>query len=265
VNFFPRRLDGKIALVTGAGSGIGRATAILMAREGAIVWVSDVEADTARQVAEEIFAERHVAQPVALDVTREADWQAVLSNILAQHGRLDVLVNNAGLAQDRPLGQMTLDAWRGTLAVNLDGAFLGTTCAIEAMKPGHGGSIVNVASVSGIRPSPGAAAYCTSKAAVRMFTRVAAIECADANTGIRVNVVTPSGVKTPMWKKQEFFQHLIQQHGGAEEAFSAMSGSAASHQFFSPDEVAQTILYLASDESAHLTGAEIVLDRGHTG
>lgn len=149
------------------------------------------------------------------------------------------------------------------MSVNLDGVFLGTKHAIDAM--GTGGSIVNVASVSGITPSAGAAAYCASKAAVRMFSKTAAIECADANNGVRVNVVTPSGVKTPMWEKEEFFRALMDEHGGIEGAYAAMAGDTPSHQFFSPEEVAETILYLASDESSHLTGTEIVLDRGHTG
>ena len=141
--------------------------------------------------------------------------------------------------------------------------FLGTKHAIDAMK--NRGSIVNVASVSGITSGGGAAAYCTSKAAVRMFSKSVAIECADAQTDIRVNCVAPGGVKTPMWEKEEFFRKLVDQHGGMDEAFSMISGESPSHQFFSPEEVAQTIMFLVSDESSHLTGTEIVLDRGHTG
>jgi NAD(P)-dependent dehydrogenase (short-subunit alcohol dehydrogenase family) len=129
----------------------------------------------------------------------------------------------------------------------------------------NGGSIVNVASVSGITPSAGAAAYCASKAAIRMFSKVVAIECADNNSGIRVNTVTPGGVRTPMWEEEEFFRALVDEHGGSEAAFAALEGEARSHQFFSPEAVAETILYLASDDASHLTGVEIVLDRGHTG
>jgi NAD(P)-dependent dehydrogenase (short-subunit alcohol dehydrogenase family) len=108
-------------------------------------------------------------------------------------------------------------------------------------------------------------AYCASKAAVRHFSKTVAIECADARTGIRVNVVTPGGVKTPMWEQMDFFQQLVARHGGTEEAFAAMAGDVPSQQFFTAEEVAETILYLASDESAHLTGTEIVFDRGHSG
>ena len=113
--------------------------------------------------------------------------------------------------------------------------------------------------------SAGASAYCASKAAVRMFSKSVAIECADGKTGIRVNVVTPGGVKTPMWEQEQFFQDLMTEHGGVEEAFAAMAGQLPSHRFFTAADVAQTILYLASDESSHLTGTEIVMDRGYTG
>ena len=98
-----------------------------------------------------------------------------------------------------------------------------------------------------------------------MFSRTVAIECADAETGVRVNLVTPGGVKTAMWDKMDFFKELVAEHGGTEKAFAAMAGTTLSRRFFSPDEIARTVLYLASDESSHLTGAELVLDRGHTG
>jgi NAD(P)-dependent dehydrogenase (short-subunit alcohol dehydrogenase family) len=130
---------------------------------------------------------------------------------------------------------------------------------------GKGGSIVNVASVSGINPYPGASAYGASKAAIRLFSKIAAIECADAKTGVRVNVVSPSGVKTPVWESMDFFRELVAQHGGSEEAFAALAGAAPSHEFFTAEEIAQTILYLATDESAHLTGVELVIARGHMG
>lgn len=257
------RIANKIAVVTGAGSGIGRATAALLAQEQAIVAVADIDVIAARRVASEIAESGGKAEAVQLDVADEAEWRALIQQVTAAHRRLDILVNCAGISISKQVAQSTLDDWRKVLSVNLDGVFLGTKLAIDAMK--HGGSIVNVASVSGITPSAGAAAYCASKAAVRIFSKTVAIECANANNGIRVNVVTPGGVKTPMWEKEEFFRSLVAEHGGTEEAFAAMADDTPSHRFFSPDEVAETILYLASDESAHLTGTEIVLDRGHTG
>src|SRR5205085_2303528 len=178
---------------------------------------------------------------------------------------LDVLVNNAGVPFAKPVAETSLEQWRRVLAVNLDGVFLGTRHGIRAMQAGGGGSIVNVASVSGIKPFAGASAYGAAKAAVRLLSKVAAIECQDAKNGVRVNVVSPGGVKTPMWEAMDFFRDLVATHGGAEGAFAAMAGVAPAQQFFSAEEVARTVLYLASEESAHLSGVELVMDRGHTG
>lgn len=261
----PGRVQGKVALITGAGSGIGKATAILLANEGAVVLVADISMDAAQAVANEIVATGRKAEAVLLDVANEESWRQAIENALKNHQRLDVLVNNAGISFAKPIDEMTLDEWRKVMNVNLDGVFLGTKHAIAAMKKSGGGNIINVASVSGIKPSPTASAYCASKAAIRIFSKTAAIECADGKTGIRVNLVTPGGVKTPMWEKMDFFQGIIAQTGGTEKAFAAMEGEAASQKFFTAEEVASTIVYLASDESAHLTGTEIVLDRGHTG
>jgi len=259
-----KRVSGKVALITGAGSGIGRAAATLFAHEGATVFAADLNFDAVQLVVREINETGAVAESVQLDVSNEMDWQRAIERIVADHERLNVLVNNAGISFAKAIDEMSLEDWRRVVAVNLDGVFLGTKWAIKAMKLGGGGSIINVASVSGIKPSPTASAYCASKAAVRMFSKATAIECADAKTGVRINVVSPGGVKTPMWQKMEFFQAMIAQHGGIDAAFASMA-SSPSQTFFSSDEVAETILYLASDESKHLTGTEIVLDRGHTG
>src|SRR5262245_23494341 len=259
------KVQGQIALVTGAGSGIGRATAILLAREGATVVVADLNEPAAQAVAAEVVSAGGKAEPLRLDVTDEAMWQETTERVRAAHGRLDVLVNNAGIPFGKPVADTSLEEWRRVLAVNLDGVFLGTRHGIRAMQASGGGSIVNVASVSGIKPFAGASAYGAAKAAVRLLSKVAAIECQDAKNGVRVNVITPGGVTTPMWETMDFFRGLAAAHGGTEGAFAAMAGDVPSQQFFSPDEVAQTVLYLASDESAHLTGVELVMDRGHTG
>jgi NAD(P)-dependent dehydrogenase (short-subunit alcohol dehydrogenase family) len=260
-----KRVQDKVALVTGGGSGIGRAIAILLANEGAIVLVADLNHEAARSVAGAITSNGGRAGPLSLDVSNEAAWQTATEQVLAGHGRLDVVVNNAGVSFAEPVADTSLDEWRRVQAVNLDGVFLGTKYGIRAMQSGKGGSIVNVASVSGIKPFAGASAYGASKAAVRLLSKVAAIECQDAGNGVRVNVVSPGGVKTPMWETMAFFQDLVAQHGGTEEAFRAMAGSVPSQQFYSAEEVARTVLYLASDESAHVTGVEVVMDRGHTG
>ena len=166
--------------------------------------VADIDIDAARSVAEEITRGGDVAKAIKLDVSNESEWQAAVSYELDHHKGLDVLVNNAGISDCRPVAVSSLDDWRRVMNVNLDGVFLGSRYAISAMP--DGGSIVNIASVSGINPpGGGAAADCASKAAVRIFSKSLAIECADANNRIRVNVVSPGGVKTPIWEKQEFF------------------------------------------------------------
>ncbi|HMF11117.1 MAG TPA: SDR family oxidoreductase [Gemmataceae bacterium] len=249
--------------MTGAGSGIGKATAILLAQQGAKVIVSDINVEAAEKVVGEIRQISANSEAARLDVADEKGWKVVIDMILLRYRRLDVLVNNAGVSFAKSVAEMTLEEWRGVLSVNLDGVFLGTKHAIRAMRTGNGGSIINVASASGVKAFPQASAYGASKAAVRLLSRVAAIECANARTGIRVNVVTPSGVRTPMWETMDFFKQLIVQHGGTQEAFSAMAGNSGSQQFFTPDEVARTIVYLASDESSHLNGVEIVMAQGH--
>jgi NAD(P)-dependent dehydrogenase (short-subunit alcohol dehydrogenase family) len=260
-----RRFENKMALVTGAGSGIGRATATVLASEGATVLVADIDERAAHTVSREIISAGGKAEPLTLDVTDEEAWQGTMEKILARHGRLDVVVNNAGVPFGKAVADMSLAEWRRVLAVNLDGVFLGTKYGILALRATGGGSIVNVASVSGVKPFAGASAYGAGKAAVRLFSKIAAIECQGAKNGVRINVVTPGGVKTPMWQAMDFFRGLVAQHGGTEEAFAAMAGVVPSQQFFSAEDIARTILYLASDESAHLTGIEVVMDRGHTG
>ena len=205
------------------------------------------------------------ATATRLDVVDEDHWIQAISAAVNEYGRRDVLVNNAGISISKPISQLVFDEWRKVFAVNLDGVFIGTKLAIAAMEVNGGGSIVNVASVSGIKPTGGAAAYCASKAAIRMFSKAVAIECADRKTGIRVNVVSPGAVKTAMWDKESFFQSMVAEYGGREEAFAAVAGDVPSQEFYSPEEIASTILFLASDEPLQISGAEIVMDRGRSG
>lgn len=259
-----KRLQGKVALVTGAASGIGKATALLFAREGATVAVTDIAANGAQEVAVEISALLQTAEAYALDVTSEQNWDAVVFEVLKKWGRLDILVNNAGISFAKPVTEMMLAEWRHVMAVNLDGVFLGTKYGIRAMQKSGGGSIINVSSASGLKASPGASAYCTSKAAVRLFTKTAALECAQAGYNIRVNTVFPSGVMTPMWESMEFWQELKTKLGSTEAAWQAMSQEVPLKRFATPEEVALMILYLASEESRFVTGADFVIDGGYT-
>lgn len=257
-------LEKKIALITGAASGIGKATASLLAREGAKVAVADIDGNGAQNVASEILSLGGTAIAYALDVTSDDDWQRVIDDLLGKWERLDILVNNAGISFAKPLAEMSLAEWRKVFAVNLDGVFSGTKHGTNAMRKSGGGSIINVSSASGIKAGAGASAYCASKAAVRMFSKVAALECAQNGDNIRVNTVSPGGVMTPMWENMGFWQEMKKQTGSAEASWQAISQDVPLKRFAKPEEIAAAILYLASDESTYVTAAELVIDGGYT-
>jgi len=260
------RVAGKGALVVGAGSGIGRAAAALLARHGAAVLCADLDAARAGETAAAITAGGGTASACHLDVAVEADWENAVAEVAGRYGTLDILVNSAGISFARPVADMTLEEWRRVLAVNLDGVFLGTRHGIRAMRRhGRGGSIVNVSSLSGIKPAPGASAYCASKAAVRMLSATAAAECARNGDRIRVNSLCPGGVKTPLWRSMPFFQELIDKTGSEEAAFRAMTQATPHARFAEPEEIALGILFLASDESVFVSGTDLVLDGGFGG
>ena len=220
------RVANKVALVTGAASGIGKATALLLASEGASVVVADIAAEPGQQVAEEISRNGGRALFLALDVTQEAAWQGVTDRTLHEFASLDIAVNNAGVAVSRPVTEMTLADWRRVLQINLDGVFLGTKYALRLMQSGNGGSIINVASASGIKAVAKGSAYCASKAAVRMFSKTVALECIAAGMNIRVNLVSPEAVQTPMWEQQDFWPGLVAQHGSPEVVWRALGASS---------------------------------------
>jgi NAD(P)-dependent dehydrogenase (short-subunit alcohol dehydrogenase family) len=256
------RLKDKVALITGAASGIGRATALLFGREGARVVATDISV-SGEQVSLEIRAARGNAIFVAHDVTDEVAWQKVMTRTLDAYGRLDVLVNNAGTAVSRPVTEMTMAEWREQMAVNLDSTFLGTKYAVRTMRLGQrGGSIINVASVSGLVGSPGTSAYSASKGGVRMLSKAVAMEC--AQDGIRVNAVFPGGVRTPIWQHAEWWDGFVQQVGSEDEAWKKLEAASPLGRMGEPDDIAEAILYLASDASRYVTGAELVIDGGYT-
>jgi len=252
------RIRNKAAIVTGAASGIGRATAELFAREGGRVLLTDVD-PSGEKVAKSIGGE---ARFLRHDVTDETSWAGAVRAAVEAFGRLDILVNNAGISLAKPLGEMTLVDWRRLMAVNLDGVFLGTREAVRAMRPTGGGAIVNVSSASGLVGSPTASAYCASKGGVRLFTKAVALEV--AGDGIRVNSVHPGGVKTPIWAKADFWPGLVAQSGSEDAAFQALAGAAPLGRLADPEEIAEAILYLASDASKFMTGSELVIDGGYT-
>ena len=255
------RMKDRTVLITGAARGIGRATAELLAREGAYVVVTDVRDDEGVAVADALG---RPAVYQRLDVRREGEWEEALSFIEGRFGRLDVLVNNAGVTGfEEDLGPQdpehaTLEGWRAVHATNLDGVFLGCKHAIQTMRrTRNGGSIVNVSSRSGLVGIPGAAAYASSKAAVRNHTKSVALYCAEQGLGIRCNFVHPAAILTPMWEP------MLGEEGEEREArMRAFVKDTPLRRFGTPEEVAYAVLYLASDESAYLTGTELNLDGG---
>lgn len=259
-----RRMAGKVALVAGAASGIGRATALLLAREGAAVHCADLDlqgADTTAGIIEEAEGNSSFSR---LDVTSEESWREALEQAADRFGRLDVLVNSAGISFGRPVTEMSLEEWRRVLAVNLDGVFLGTKHAILTLRRTGGGSIVHISSASGLKSAPGASAYSASKAAVCMFVKAAARECLQNGDKIRINTVCPGGVKTPLWRDIPFFHDLVEKTGSEEAAFQELAKSDPQGRFAEPEEIAQAVLYLASDESLYVTGTDLVIDGGYT-
>jgi 3(or 17)beta-hydroxysteroid dehydrogenase len=246
------RLAGKTALVTGAASGIGRATVMLFHAEGAKVAATDRNekglADL-KGVADLILPQ---------DVTDEAGWRQVVDAVAAAYGRLDILVNSAGVARLGSIETASLDDFRFMNAVNVEGTFLGCREAVRVMKETGGGSIVNLSSVAGVIGDAASAGYCASKGAVRMLTKSAALHCARAGYKIRLNSVHPSFAETPMVLEG------IARASNPERVRAGLERAAPMGRLGKPEEVANTILFLASEESSFTTGGEFMVDGGLT-
>lgn len=253
------KLTGKTALVTGATIGIGRASAIRLAEEGARVVVTGRNPAAGEEVVAEITANGGEAEYFELDVTREAEWTAAMDGVMSTFGRLDILVNNAGTSLDCLIEETTLDEWRRIMAINLDSVFLGTKHAIPVMRQSGGGSIINMSSVLGITGAAQFSAYTASKGAVRLFTKCAALECAEARNGIRVNSIHPAFIDTPMMRN-----YCIRVFGDVETGKAELGKLHPVGHVGDPVDVAHGVLYLASDESKFVTGTELVIDGGFT-
>jgi 3(or 17)beta-hydroxysteroid dehydrogenase len=249
------RLDGKVALITGGASGIGRKCAERFAQEGARVVLGDLNIEGAEAVAEEL----EDALAIAHDVTDEAAWIATTAAALNRFGRLDILVNSAGTGRSTNVEETTYDDWRRVMAINADGTFLGCKHGVIAMKKTGGGSIVNLSSVSGLIGGHNMCAYNASKGAVRLLTKSVALHCARQGYGIRCNSVHPAFIMTPM------VEGLI--HGGSKDPATIkakLERQIPLGRLGEAGEVADMIVYLASDESRFVTGAEFVIDGGLT-
>jgi NAD(P)-dependent dehydrogenase (short-subunit alcohol dehydrogenase family) len=248
------RMADKVALITGAASGIGRATAQLFAAEGATLVLTDRDETGLNETARDCRG----ALRLVHDVTDEQRWREVVEDAVTKFGRLDALVNSAGIAILGSIENATLADWRTVNAVNSDGTFLGCREAVRTMKTTGGGSIVNLSSVAGIIGDAQSAAYCASKGAVRLLTKSVAMYCARKGYNIRCNSVHPSFTATPM------VEAVIARSKSPDKVREGLVHAAPMGRMGRPEEIAATILFLAGDESSFTTGAEFAVDGGLT-
>ncbi len=244
------RLQGKVAIITGAAKGLGEADARMFAREGATVILTDMDADNGKRVAGEIgdAAAFHVQ-----DVRDEQGWEDLIADVVSRHGKLDILVNNAGVVEPGTIETQTADEYRFVMAVSADGAFYGCKYAVPAMKASGGGAIINMCSIASIVGEPIVVAYAMAKGAIESLTRSVAVHCANNQYNIRCNSVHPAGILTPM------VVGIGPKVVGRDDLRPASEGPAPS-ALGEPDDIANTVLFLASDESKFINGAAIRVD-----
>ena len=246
------RLENKIAVVSGAASGIGLAAAQTFAREGATLILLDRDATRLAEAVGSLDGEGHGS--MVMDVADEAAWSALAQRVLADHGRLEILVNNAGFGDFHPITETTLKSWRSVLAVNLDSVFLATKHLLPALAVSGRGSIVNMASIRSLRGAPEMGSYSAAKAGVEVFTKVTAMECAAAGNGVRANSIHPGHIATPL---------TAGFHEDAELSARIIGGIPIGRVGL-PQDIANAMLFLASDESLFVTGTKLVVDGGTT-
>ena len=247
------RLDGKVAIISGGARGIGAEVARLFNREGARVVIGDIREDEGQEVESEIIEEGGSCLYVRLDVTSSSSWRHAISSTVNQFGKVDVLVNNAGTSEGGTVEATTVEQWQRVMDVNAKGVFLGMKAAVPEMRKAGGGSIINIASQLGlVGVADGSTPYQASKGAVRLLTKSAALQYAEE--GIRVNSVCPGPTLTPMTEAR---------FSDPELAGRSLSGIPLG-RFAQPDDVAYGVLYLASDESSFVTGADLLIDGGWT-
>ena len=260
------RLDGKAALVTGAARGIGAEVATAFAQAGAAVLVTDVLEDLGRSTVETIKRSGAKAEFLKHDVTDEKQWEAAVAQAVRSFGRLDAVVNNAGIEKMARITDCSIEDFRLVQEVNVIGVFLGLKHGIRVMSPGGasgmGGSIVNLSSVAGLAGFAGLGAYCASKGAVRLLTKATAVECAQLKLGVRVNSIHPGLIWTKMG--EQFLDHVVDLKLATDRksAVSAFEAATPMGHFGEPADIATAALYLASDASRFVTGAELVVDGG---
>ncbi|MDF2681791.1 MAG: short-chain dehydrogenase [Brevibacillus sp.] len=247
------RLEGKVAIITGGGTGIGKKTALRFAKEGAKVVVTDINLDSANQTVAEIKEAGGSALAIAHDVSKEEQWQQVVSQTVEQYEKVDILFNNAGIYIIKPLAELTLEEWNRLMSINVTGVFLGMKHVMPVMAKQQTGSVINASSIAGLIGAPGHVLYGASKGAVRIMTKDAAIEY--AASGVRVNSIHPGYIDTGMVS----YASEATKHSKAELAQAVPTGRLGT-----VEDVSNMVLFLASDEAAHVTGAEFVIDGGGT-
>ena len=250
------RVSGKMAIVTGAAQGLGAATAMMLAKEGAKVTLTDINGDGVAAMADQVNA-KYPGQAFSYqhDVTSEDRWQDIIKGASDQMGGLNVLVNNAGIGSHGTIESENYDTFRKVQSVDVDSIFLGCKYAVPVMRDHAPGSIVNISSIAGLIASANYVSYNTAKAAVWMISKSIAMHCARAGTNIRCNSVHPTFIDTPILDRtKEMF--------GAEEALAKLARQVPMGKVGEPDDIAYAVLYLASDESKFMTGAELKIDGG---
>ncbi len=254
------RLKGKVAVVSGSASGIGRATAKLFAEEGAKVIVADVQEEAGASVVKEIKDAGGEAVFMKLDVRKEEDWKSIFNSAIAKYGKVNICINNAGISDAKDIEATSLADWNRVMDINSTGVFLGTKYAIEAMKDnGENNSIVNRSSIDGQIAEAGLFAYCASKGSVRILTKSAALACGEKKYKVRVNSVHPGYIATPLTEVEAVGYGL-----SPEEYFKKVGAMHPIGFIGEPIDIAYIDLYLASDESRWVTGAEFTVDGGFT-
>lgn len=253
------RLTSKVALVTGAAQGIGAAIARSFAQAGGFVYVTDINDELGASFANSLG---NAARYLSLDVRTEDEWHRATTQVLKERGRLDIVVNNAGItgfetgAVWHDPEHATLADWQAVHSTNLDGVFLGCKYAIRSMRLHGAGSIINISSRSGLVGIPGAAAYASSKAAVRNHSKTVALYCAEQGLQIRCNSIHPAAILTPIWEP------MLGSDADREERMAALVRDTPLRRFGMPEEVAAVALLLASDDATYITGSEFNIDGG---
>jgi NAD(P)-dependent dehydrogenase (short-subunit alcohol dehydrogenase family) len=245
------RLTGKVVLISGAARGIGAAQARLFAAEGAAVVLGDIREQELKSLSEELRAQDAQVETCTLDVTEAADWEAAVELAERTFGKVNGLINNAGILSMAGYEDTTIEVWDRIIAVNQTGVFLGTKAVVPAMRRAGGGSVLNISSIFGIVGSGGATAYQASKGAVRLMTKTAAVQY--VGDGIRFNSLHPGAIDTSMLEEEV-----------PDEALSGIVAATPMQRMGRPEEVALAACYLVSDESSYVTGSELVIDGGYT-